>query len=57
LFSLVYADYADKNKVHAVIFGIIMKDKKISNELAQLRTGGDYSSPAVWGILSCRKGV
>ncbi len=41
------ADYSVMNKVHAIIFGITLKDKKISNELAQLRTGGDYSSPAV----------
>jgi hypothetical protein len=40
-------DYSVQNKVHAIIFGIILKDKKISNDLAQLRTGGDYSSPAV----------
>ncbi len=41
------ADYAVKNKVHAVVFGIIVKDKKISKELLMLYTGGDYSSPAV----------
>lgn len=41
------ADYAVKNKVHAVVFVIIAKDKKISKELALLYTGGDYDSPAV----------
>lgn len=41
------ADYADRNKVHAIIFGIILQDKKISNELKQIFTGGDYSSPVV----------
>jgi hypothetical protein len=41
------ADYAVKNKVHAVVFVIVAKDKKISKELALLYTGGDYDSPAV----------
>jgi len=41
------ADYAVKNKVHAVVFIIIAKDKKISKELALIYTGGDYDSPAV----------
>ena len=41
------ADYAVRNKVHAVVFSIIAKDKKISNELALVYTGGDYDSPAV----------
>ena len=41
------ADYAVKNKVHAVVFVIIAKDKKISKELALLYTGGDYDIPAV----------
>ncbi|MFI5293824.1 MAG: hypothetical protein ACHQ0Y_02225 [Thermodesulfovibrionales bacterium] len=41
------ADYAVKNKVHAVVFVIIAKDKKISKELALLYTGGDCDSPAV----------
>lgn len=41
------ADYAEKNKVHAIIFAIIASEKKLSDELKLLYTGGDHSSPTV----------
>ena len=39
------ADYAVKNKVHAVVFGVIKKDKKLSSDMRWVYFGGDADIP------------